>query len=471
MTIGNKKNTRNSKRITQKKLAETSKPLLNNIAKAVCVKDINKLALDTKFIQRTSSKITGAQFLTSLLVASQDPEHATLERLSDHFRSIYRIRIRAQSIMERINHDKSILFLSHIFEKFLKNQFTEFVSNISPCLLAPFSKVLIQDSTICNLNEHLAKHLRGSGGRASKSAVKLDVIFDFKNKIFEQITLHEGCTADQALANNIIKHITKNTLIIRDLGYLQMMSLNTIIDQGAFYLSRMKNNTSVYLHKEGDEQLNLNKYLRKNFKKSKFIDIPVFITASRVPVRLIVYKVPAEIAEKRRKDAQIKAKKEGRTLTKKSLNLLKFSFFITNVPLEIWPPEVVGTIYRIRWQIELMFKDWKGRLKIDYLKGTNIYRIYCLLYAKLILLLITNEICKLMSEIGDQMNIEVSVHKVYSWLRCSNRIIRVMAGRLEYWELRYLDDLIKTCMATQKRKRKSTLMMVFEQDSYYMERS
>lgn len=469
MIIHHKKKDCKGKHISQKVLTDLSQKALKNISKNLNKKVINEIAQNSNFIKRTSSKITGFEFLTTMLVSSTDPEQATLEKISDLFRSQYRIRIRAQSIMERINNESAMCFLKNVFENILKNKFDDFAMNVLPNLLSSFSKILIQDSSSCDLNQMMAPFFRGSGGRASKSSLKLDVVYDFKAKRFEHITLNEGSVADQALAKKIIEYITPCSLVIRDLGYLRIDCILKIIESGAFFLSRMKNNTCVYLNREDTEQLDLADYLHKNFRKANVVDVKVYITAAKVSVRLIAYRVPEEIAAQRRRAAHAKAKKEGRALSAKSLTLLDFSLFITNVSGEIWPPEVVGTIYRIRWQIELMFKDWKGRLKIDYLLGINQFRIKCLIYIRTIYILLINEVYRLLDYIGACLGTIVSMHKVYSWLKCANRLLRVLSGRFSWWEERYLNDLITTCMSHQKRKRKTSLQSICEEDFYYME--
>ena len=469
MTVHNKNKDCKTKHLSQKNLTCLSRKVLKNISQTLSKNEVSEVALESEFIKRSTSKITGYQFLTSMLISSIQTEHATLENISDIFRSHHRVRIRAQSIMERINSKSAECFLKSIFKQVLKNQFDKLSENISPNLLSFFSKVLIQDSSNCDLHQKLAPIFRGSGGRASKSSLKLDVIYDFKAKRFEDITLNEGSVADQTLASNIIGYISQKSLIIRDLGYLRIDCVSKIVEIGAFFLSRMKNNTRIYLNEKDTEQLDLAQYLHENLRKTNVVDMKVYITSEKMGVRLIAYRVPEEIAAQRRRAAHAKAKKEGRTLTERSLTLLDFSLFITNVPEEIWPPGVVGTIYRIRWQIELMFKDWKGRLQINCLLGINHLRISCLMYSRMILILIINEVYKLLNCIGGYLSRIVSMHKVYNWMKCANRLLRVLSGRFSWLEERNLDDIIITSMSHEKRKRKTSLQSIFEQDFYYIE--
>jgi hypothetical protein len=182
--------------------------------------------------------------------------------------------------------------------------------------------------------------------------------------------------------------------------------------------------------------------------------------------------VPEDISAKRRRIAHATAKKQGRTLSQKSLTLLNFSIFITNVSGKIWPPEVVGTIYRIRWQIELLYKSWKTGLKIDYLKGINRYRIEALIYVRMISVLIINEIYKLMDYIGHCISTTVSMHKVYNWMNSADRMQRILQGKFGWWEERNLTSLVFLYMSKQKRKkRKTSLQAIYESDFYYQEAS
>ena len=59
--------------------------------------------------------------------------------------------------------------------------------------------------------------------------------------------------------------------------------------------------------------------------------------------------------------------------------------------------EAIGTIYRLRWQMELTFKHWKSLFQIDVLKGTRPERIRCLIYGRLIVILVVQRLLALAS--------------------------------------------------------------------------
>ncbi|GBC62560.1 IS4 family transposase [Desulfonema ishimotonii] len=105
--------------------------------------------------------------------------------------------------------------------------------------LSPFKRIFLEDSTQCSLNEKLADEFRGSGGSASRSSVKINLIYEFKNHTIQDISISSGNVPDQSSAEAIPEHIRADDLILRDLGYFATDVLGRIRDREAFYLSRL----------------------------------------------------------------------------------------------------------------------------------------------------------------------------------------------------------------------------------------
>lgn len=349
----------------------------------------------------------------------------------------------------------------------LKSRLIHCAKDVPPSLFSRFTKVLIQDSTVIELHERLQEHFQGSGGRSSKSCLKIDVIYDLISKNYEKFTLTDQGETDSSLAVQIDDVVTEGTLVIRDLGYLRVEALRRLVEKKAFYLSRLKSSFRVFMSQDSPIVVDLADCFNDEENE---IDIPVYITEDRLQVRLIAYRAAPEVVEKRKRLANATAKKQGRSLTKKSLKFLEFTVFITTVSPEDWPAEVIGTIYAIRWQIELLFKSWKSGMSIHYLKGTNENRIISLVYARLILVMIINEIYKLASGLTSRMKKTVSLAKVTGWMRDPERLLRFLKGTLTLWEKKsFLDTVLRT-MCQQRRHRITTLEAIrkgISYDKYY----
>lgn len=118
--------------------------------------------------------------------------------------------------------------------------------------------------------------------------------------------------------------------------------------------------------------------------------------------RLIVAPVPKSIANERRRRVRQKAAKNGRTPTRTTLNRCDWTLLLTNTTNQQLPTSVVVEVYRVRWQIELVFKLFKSDARLEITNAKENNRVLCELYAKLIALVIFNRISQLAEELGGE---------------------------------------------------------------------
>lgn len=176
---------------------------------------------------------------------------------------------------------------------------------------------------------------------------------------------------------------------------------------------------------------------------------------------MIVYRAPEGVINERRRKAKKSAQKKGKTLSREYLEWLDYSFYITNVGKETWVAEIVGTIYRLRWQIELVFKQWKQLFRIDVMKGTRAERIRCLLYGRLIMIHIVTQICAASAwYCHSTMGREVSAVKLIQWLRRKGRLCKAMVNNTLSALMEELLNSFFKGLLKQKRRRKTTLALI-----------
>jgi hypothetical protein len=118
--------------------------------------------------------------------------------------------------------------------------------------------------------------------------------------------------------------------------------------------------------------------------------------------------------------------------------------------------EDVPTLYRVRWQIELTFKNWKSLLSINILKGTRRERIECFLYGRLTAIVILTMICGTAARyICSCLKREASFHKIINWLKRKGRLSEALRSGSPEKLIEELLNISKS-MCKQKRKRKTT---------------
>jgi hypothetical protein len=252
-----------------------------------------------------------------------------------------------------------------------------------PGLFIGFINVWIQDSTCIHLPVALIEKFTGGVANGKQNATaKLNVIV---NAISGLCPVMEWCSftdSEQSLCSNIMSIASAGDLVIRDLGYFVLSEFTKMTDAGIFFLSRWKNKVTLHDNQSG-KQIDM----LKLFKGKNHIDIPVLCGRDeRAKVRLVAIKLPPEQAAERKR----KAKKDGKKKTnhnKEFYALLDYVIFITNVKETTWNYKEVATAYRIRWNIEILFKSWKSGLKVERMipeAQTHTIRVESILYLLLL---------------------------------------------------------------------------------------
>lgn len=427
----------------------------------------NTLAKQTRFVQRSTSQLQGYEFARALMIPNAYIEAETLNSLALRMQQTNpACNLSAPALAQRINSKTGVRFMKACFGKVLK----EFVSKELAALsdlpkLSMFNRVLIEDSTKAELNEKLSSHFRGGGGRSSSASVKIDYIFDYLSERFVDFAFFSGNVPDQALASRINAFLEKDDLVIRDLGYYALDRIKEIEQKQAFYTSRLKSDVVVYEYMEDSVPLDLAKFLDKIGQG--VIDVKIFIGKEKHPVRLVACLMDEASVNKRRREANKTAKRQGTTISYKKSSLLKYAIFITNVPAKVLPSTSVMAIYRARWRIELIFKQWKSCLKLHIFKGYNKERFHCFLYGRLIMIILLGILHPALMQYAQELGRELSCFKMTNYLILDHALPRALEEcKTNELKERLLKDIPRRlCM--DKRKRLSLRSNVRAGNSYY----
>jgi Transposase DDE domain len=178
-----------------------------------------------------------------------------------------------------------------------------------------------------------------------------------------------------------LQAITPGGLYLSDLGYLVLARFRTIAERKAYFLSRFDTHTALLTVR--GEPLDLLAWLRTH-SEPQFEQQVLIGSQERLPWRMVVVRVPQEVADTRCQKAYETARRKGRTPSERHVALMDWSLFITNVPATRLTLRQVVTVYAVRWQVELIFKLWKSECAVDRVRGLQRERVLSELYAKLI---------------------------------------------------------------------------------------
>ncbi|MGL5801778.1 MAG: IS4 family transposase [Cetobacterium sp.] len=388
---------------------------------------IEKLSKKSKFIKR-KGKITADKFMAFTVFSGEDLCIKSLASLCARLEVQFGIVISPQSLNERFN-DDSVNFLQELFKAMLMNENNLFQSK-NNSLSKIFKRILVADSTVFTLPEKFYKEFKGAGNEQLGSAVKIQLQFDLLSGNFTCCEVQEGIIADASYTKTMLNVIEAKDLSLADLGYFKSDFLNKINEKGAYYISKIKSNTRVYIKnpnpefykttgniKKSTEFIKVDIYESiKNLREGETIELKdVFIGSEKeLKPRLILTKLDKAQTEKRANKLLKNVKKKRGTFNERSISWNCLNAYITNIDDSTLATEEIHLFYSLRWQVELMFKIWKSIFKIHQVKKVKIQRFKCFLYGRLIALLFSSNIVYTAKEISlETKGDKISNHKAF----------------------------------------------------------
>ena len=356
-------------------LSQTMQTLLTTTTEAA--------ATDLRYVQRPDRAKFSPQTLVQTLVYGwlANPT-ASLEQLA-HMATRLDVDVSPQAIHRRCTMATATL-LHHVLKASLSQVIT--ADPVALPILQRFTSVRIHDSTTIGLPDALTTRYRGCGnhGPVGTAGMKCGVQLDMLTGAICGMDIVDGRAADHSLP---IQHapMPAGSLRLADLGFYNLTVLQTLTDAGSYWLSRIQTNSRLRV--PGQRKQSILEVVTALGPIDEW-ESPVIIgTNVRIPARLLIQRVPAEVAAQRRQRVENEAHGKRRPVAKDALALTEWTIVITNVPREQLSVAEAMVLLKIRWQIELFFKLWKSHGRVDEWRTKKPARILCEIYAKLIGLL------------------------------------------------------------------------------------
>jgi hypothetical protein len=354
-------------------------------------------------VQRVSP-LSGLIFLQASVFGFIDDPEANLDDLAGYCADLG-VDISAQGLDQRIN-ARTVDF----FEVMLSQAIDQFKNSLPLPLpiLQQFSAINLVDSTTVSLPETMVAEYPGCGGDGPVASLKVQLNFEFLGGNLTHIVFRPGKEPDQAF-EDALDWVQSGSLNIRDLGYFSLDNLQTIASR-AYYISRFLFGTGLFSATTG-QSLDLPQLLKQQPRRSFEMEVRLGVK-HQLPSRLIAIPLPQEVADRRRQRAKENARRKGRTPSAAYLSTLDWLLFVTNVPEPMLSIEQVALLYRVRWQIELVFKLWKSYGSLQRTQTWRRERILYELYAKMIGLVLTQFLLSpWRMPAGATANLELSMFK------------------------------------------------------------
>lgn len=258
--------------------------------------------------------------------------------------------------------------------------------------LESFNSITVKDSTKFTLPKNLAGEYPGYGGFNSSSGL-MNIQYEYELITGQWICLEltKATRNDQQDSKESIDRVMPGDLLIRDLGYATLSYMRQVNEKDAYFLNRLPSKTAVFIKgTKGYKKINwdwVDKLLEQSNKG--YIELQAFLgIEEKMPVRMIIDKIPETIYEQRIRKATKSAKSKKCQLSDEYKVKARYNIFVTNAPEDKLPSESVLDLYRLRWQIEIVFKTWKSVAAVHKVKKMKKERFESQLLAKMLWVLL-----------------------------------------------------------------------------------
>lgn len=329
------------------------------------------------FVQR-ESKMTGEKFAQTMVIGCLGKSQPSLNDLVQVSADLG-VDISASGLNQRIDWEAVELLRELLAESIqqLKGGDQRAIG-----VLQQFSKVYLLDSTHIGLADSLRDIFRGLGGDGPQASVKLYLSYEYLSGDISALEVSDGRSPDQKCRLHV-EQAQAGSLHVFDLGFFKQEVFAELDETDAYFVSRYQSQTDLYWRQTDPDPFDVAAVTQS--MAGNCCEIQAYLgRKSRVPVRVIFQRLPPKVVQERRRKAKAKMRHEKKTPSQRYLQLLEWAIFITNVPASCLTLEQVVLVYRIRWQIEVVFKVWKSEAHLDHLREWRPERVLCQLFARLI---------------------------------------------------------------------------------------
>lgn len=183
--------------------------------------------------------------------------------------------------------------------------------------------------------------------------------------------------------------------VLADRGYSNAASIQYAAERGALLTVRL-NPHSLRIEEKDGRPFELCKRLVTVKKPLRTVSWAARIpgTKGQEPVqgRICVLRKSAAAIKKAKAKLHRKSSKNGTTLQPETLIYAEYVMVFTTFPADRFPPDRVLEAYRIRWQIELVFKRFKQIACLGHLPKRDEQSSRAWLYGKLFVVLLTEKL-------------------------------------------------------------------------------
>lgn len=358
-----------------------SMPLRARLRSLVPEREARSLARSALFVQRVR-KLDLQAFLWTLVLGFGAGGPRCYSALYEVYLGVARRRLSESAFFEWLGKSGfpvwTRLLADHVMGKLSKEVGPQFSG-----VLGQFRELFVTDSSVLQVSRRLAKRYPAANSIKAPAAMKVHVIQRSGGTNLHRVTVTEGSRADSRVLK--LGAWVRNALLLMDLGYNSFRRFARIKALGGHFVSRVKTDANPVItkvlrtHRGRAVQvvgMKLQDVLERLQRQVLDAEVEVLYSAGvyggyrrrrRVRLRLVGLWFPAE---------------------------KRYRLFFTNLTPEQASAQEVADLYRLRWQVELFFKELRSVYKLGDLPGGRPETLEAMVFVSILSALVTRALLR-----------------------------------------------------------------------------
>ena len=346
---------------------------------------IEKLAIYTEAVQR-ERKVDIVLLVWTLVLGFSNGTRRKIASLRRQYQQASGTTIARSSFHDRLNVRLERL-MKMLVDWMLKLRAEKTVREVSSRFQG-FRELLACDSTVFRLHDLLREELPSTqdGQAAAKLHVVANVIEGKPNKI--RLT---GQTTHDTGPWKKLGGWVRDSLLLLDLGYYDFHLFHRIMQQGGYFISRVKKNANPLI--VASNQTCVGNSI--DLTQTQLQDI-----LPRLQRKVIDVTVEVDVQLRKYRGRRRTIQKQFRMVGVRNDETNEYHLYFTNISPDVLTARQIAMTYHLRWQVELLFCRLKSIYRLHQVPTSQEHILKIMLYASILALLVSNVLLKSMRQLA-----------------------------------------------------------------------
>jgi hypothetical protein len=330
------------------------------LARALSVGDVNQLGRETGQSQRLRT-VTPHRLFLSTMAALADGKVESLADLLREFNHQNQVTVAYKAFYNRLARPGFATFMQQMFARLVERLSIRMLAPEGHAAVARFKDIVIQDGSSFALKKALKNVFSGRFTNCDPAAVEVHATYSGFSDEVTAVSIAPDSEAERQFLPE--PSALAGRLLLADRGYPSTTYFDAVRDHGGSFIVRLSRSHDPWVSAAWVQGKRVP--LRKPTRLSRFVerntnrrmDLDVAYERGKNILRFRVIVLPGREA----------------TMTR----------LCTNLPRTPFSLDLVARLYRFRWQIELLFKEWKSYANLHKFNTANQHIAAGLIWASL----------------------------------------------------------------------------------------